>query len=139
MRRSIFSFAVSICSGLPLSLICVPLDSIFKRGNFFLRRSSLPLLTPKNSMGLMVSRLMIVSVNVDRVLFFNLVGKAKCLLIQHLFFVSNINYCLSIIVKLLMHRLWKENRLLTFVFSVFLLLAVHLPSCNYFKVDQSGC
>ena len=59
---SIFSRAVEICSGAPLSLSCVPRERIFKRGNFFLRISSLPLLTPKNSIGFTVSRLIIVSV-----------------------------------------------------------------------------
>ena len=71
--RSIFSLASSICSGAPLNFICVPRLKIFKRGNFFLRMSSLPLLTPKNSIGFTVSRLMIVSVNADQflILFFS--------------------------------------------------------------------
>jgi hypothetical protein len=41
----------------------VPLERILRRGNFFLRISSFPLFTPKNSIGFTVSRLMIVSVN----------------------------------------------------------------------------
>jgi len=41
----------------------VPRLSIFKRGNFFFRMSNFPLFTPKNSIGLTVSRLIIVSVN----------------------------------------------------------------------------
>ena len=63
IKRSIFSFASSICSEAPLNFICVPRLKIFKRGNFFFRMSSLPLLTPKNSMGFTFSKLMMVSVN----------------------------------------------------------------------------
>src|SRR4029079_17535084 len=68
---SIFSRADVTCSGEPLSFNWVPLDKIFKRGNFFFRMSSLPLFTPKNSIGFTVSRLMIVSVNSLRFYFLN--------------------------------------------------------------------
>ena len=61
--RSIFSFAPSTYSGAPLSFIWVPRESIFNRGNFFFKISNLPLFTPKNSIGLTVSRLIIVSLN----------------------------------------------------------------------------
>ena len=63
IKRSIFSFASSICSEAPLNFICVPRLKIFRRGNFFFRMSSLPLLTPKNSIGFTFSKLMMVSVN----------------------------------------------------------------------------
>ena len=58
--------ASSICSGAPLSFICVPRLRIFNRGNFFFKMSSFPLFTPKNSIGFTVSRLIIVSVNTIR-------------------------------------------------------------------------
>jgi len=41
----------------------VPLDKIFNNGNFFFKMSNLLLFTPKNSIGLTVSRLMIDSLN----------------------------------------------------------------------------
>ena len=62
--RLIFSLAVSICSGAPLIFNCVPRDKIFSKGNFFFKRSNLPLLTPKNSNGFTDSKLMIDSVKV---------------------------------------------------------------------------
>ena len=40
----------------------MPRERILRSGNFFFSISNLPLLTPKNSIGLTVSRLMIVSV-----------------------------------------------------------------------------
>ena len=51
-----FPWLFSTCSGEPLNLIWVPRDSIFKRGNFFFNMSNLALFTPKNSMGLTVSK-----------------------------------------------------------------------------------
>jgi len=39
----------------------VPRDNILSKGNFFFSMSNFPLLTPKNSIGLTVSRLIIVS------------------------------------------------------------------------------
>src|SRR4030095_762430 len=46
-------------------------DNIFNKGNFFLSKSSFPLFTPKNSIGLTVSRLMMVSVNLFLFRFLN--------------------------------------------------------------------
>ena len=41
----------------------IPQPNRLNKGNFFLSKSSFPLFTPKNSIGLTVSRLMMVSVN----------------------------------------------------------------------------
>lgn len=65
--RLIFSLAISTSSGFPVNLMSDPLESIFRRGNFFLRISNFVLFTPKNSIGLIVSRLMSCSVNVYNV------------------------------------------------------------------------
>ena len=83
--RMILSFAVSTCSGEPLNFNCVPRESIFSNGNFFLRISNLPLFTPKNSIGLTVSRLMIVSV------------KDVCLVYKFTIFVGAFSYPTSLI------------------------------------------
>ena len=62
MTWLIFTEAFSTSSGLPETFSCVPLESILSAGNLFLRISNLLLFTPTNSMGLIVSRLMIISV-----------------------------------------------------------------------------
>lgn len=100
--RSIFSRADSICSGAPLSFICVPRERIFKRGNFFRSRSNFPLFTPKNSMGLTVSRLMIASVNLFSLMYDGIN------LILTLASVSNLIGYIYQILAFVMHRVWIE-------------------------------
>lgn len=125
MMSSIFSRAVSICSGAPLSLSWVPLDRIFNRGNFFLRMSSLPLFTPKNSIGFTVSRLIIVSVNALRFMFHK-AGEGRYRILLRLLTVFrslplhfNITDQYRFILKLLIHRCeykWFMKKFLLMIF-----------------------